>query len=197
MKIKFIIPGDRMKINEPMKITNECGLNKWGPFNAIDSIPAGTVLEVSQMYIRKNGWFKNSITFKIIESPELEKIIEAESSSEQERIQGRISDIVRQLEDMKKAGPDICFACYNKHTGAYDYSKDNLAAGSFFGTKYSFCVSKQDITSQLVGLHRDLKNVKRDATTSIKRSVFRVLISEIENIDIDLMPSKPKPVKPD
>lgn len=88
MKIPFVRPGDKFILNEDGSVENTVNgiLEKsdemhhhrtnwseyWTPieYHAFIKtknhfVPEGTELIVNQIYIRKNGWFDDSITFRV------------------------------------------------------------------------------------------------------------------------------------
>ena len=46
MKLKFIIPGDRIVLKETLKVNEDVGFNRLGSFRGVTELPKGTVLSV-------------------------------------------------------------------------------------------------------------------------------------------------------
>jgi len=75
MKLSFVVPGDKLRLLEDVTFTKG---NKYDLiFGQWESLSKGTVLQVSQVYIRKSGWFDSSLTFKIVDGPDVKRASQA------------------------------------------------------------------------------------------------------------------------
>ena len=78
--MKFLLPGHVIQLLKPATLATTIAAKEGScqfrqvAETGLTEFPKGTKLRVSQMYIRKIGYYENSITFKVL-SPELLKLL--------------------------------------------------------------------------------------------------------------------------
>jgi len=185
-KLNFVIPGDKIKLISGVKLIDKRGDYSWE--EKVKSLPAGTVLEVSQVYIRKNGWFDSSLTFRIIEGPGLDIAIDAVFKQETKRLKEKIKTSKVLLQRYKKdradwyAIPSIEGIRSSEkqipYIGSYqDYKEFEKKDGWTYLTKH-----KEDIEKEIYISKQAIDNQKRPKISG--QEVIRVPLIEIQKWNV-------------
>jgi hypothetical protein len=125
MKLSFIVPKDQIKLLEDGVISNVKGT--YHPhFEGWKFVPKDTVLEVSQVYIRNDGWFHSSLTFKPVSGPGFDLAINGDFEDKKRRL---IENIRYYKEEIKKL--DDHDADWSYTNGTWDNPKVVYKKGTF------------------------------------------------------------------
>src|SRR5690349_3321196 len=106
MKIVFVIPGTKIKLLEdtttsvPVSYRYDTTVDKY-------CLQKGDELKVSQVYIRKNGWFASSLTFKPVGGPIIDRISKNKINSDLEANKKLLLEEEANIGKLNALGEDI------------------------------------------------------------------------------------------
>jgi hypothetical protein len=195
MKLKFVVPGEQIKMLEDVKFVD----TGWSKMD-IDTIPKDTVLQINQVYIRNNGYFQSSLTFKFISGLGFDKFLKFENDKKLKQLTDNYNNLQTQIDDLNKHDADWNYnppwserkriplseskPIYKKGT-LEEYQKflfDKEGAFSYHKSTYMGMLEKAAIA---------IANFKPKTTISAHFCpVFRVPLAEIENWEIELLPGR-------
>jgi hypothetical protein len=108
MRIFFVVPGDRVELLEDTKFVD----TGWSEVK-METIPKGTVLEVSQVYIRNHGYFLSSLTFKFSGGPGYDLFIQSENNRKLQALKDTHEHLLKEIKDLDDHDADFH---YIEHT---------------------------------------------------------------------------------
>ena len=182
MKLSFIVPGDILCV---LKDTNSTFIEeRWGMqcMNGY-KLRAGDQLKVSQVYIRKNGYFQSSLSFKLLGGPCLEHYQEARYQFENKARLDEIKTLEEILQLLDDHGSKFC-------TKYYPYDKPMEIV--FHSTKEAMCASRAYSGSYIWYEYDTVARRIADLKTNIPKrdkkavEVFRAALSSIEEWDVEV-----------
>jgi len=197
MKLQFVLPGDQIKLLEDGKITIPERNTRYTPdfLEMWDRIEKDTVLEVNQVYIRKeSGWFGPSLTFKFISGHGYERYKEEYLLEQKKNIQNSIDGLYRQLNDLQDNNADWKVESEWKMTETgWNPTKIQYIQGS-----------KKDFENRRTGrdarytMHKDwyLKEIKKEEKRLLNakvpmsknfQRVIRVPLTDIQNWEVEIV----------
>jgi len=211
MKIVFVIPGTKVKVLED---TDSVVLNlSRTPNTEGYKLKKGDELKVSQVYIRKNGWFQSSLTFKAVAGPIMDYISDYVLTTNKANHESRIKELEMQLQLLDSFGTDTewylklnfqAWAQYgqipkstitekhgtNKTTvkalrALYETEKSGTYYSGMYHGRYSESkfYIRTDINKELAALKKKLSKPPKQGKMAV---TFRVSLKEIESWEVEI-----------
>jgi hypothetical protein len=177
MKLSFIIPGDKIRLLEDVTFAKG---NSYDPiFGQWESLSKGTVLQVSRVYIRKSGWFDSSLTFKIVEGPDVMRA----SLAKYDYLRSYYEELIKACKNILVDLDSHCADFYVEtwidtkfvreyHTGSYEKFINTLRA--------------RNHRSQLKETISRYQKIIDGLKSSKVSEVIRILIKDIQNWEVEI-----------
>lgn len=187
MKLMFLVPNDEIKLLEHgVRTPTEQQfdfLDRWS------FIPKDTVLRVSQVYIRKSGWFDSSLTFKILSGPGFEKYkIEWRESLMKSTI-NRIDMFQKELNDLIEHDAFFYYTLKRENFKIKHYCK-SIESGQPDGLMVKLhSMDRPWYENEINILKINLEKIKTMQPGNLTR-VIRVLLTDIIKWDVEIIKSK-------
>lgn len=219
MKLNFILPGDKITLLSDGRVaSNEKILfpSATNYFDATGFVPKGTELVVSQVYIRKGGWYESSLTFKV-KNKELHKTIKEMDEDSNKRLQEkhlseRVEDYNNNFANIdvmnKEELNTLCQKYFFNGYGSSNifYPVANPTEKFFVWKSRSYDPNNVAIMKPGINIEELKSEIKRSwelhlvflkrnsyyKSPNVGSMVFRVLLTDIETWDVDYKRAEPK-----
>jgi hypothetical protein len=209
MKLFFVIPGDRVELLEDTKFMD----SGWSDIK-MDIIPKGTVLEISQVYIRNHGYYQSNISFKFADGPGYDLFVQSENNRKLQALKDTHERLLKEIKDLDDHDADFTYIDHAKKRGrpvdsiftSWEAS-ETIYKKATFDEYVSFTAARPYRTNGYISYtyHKDtlleLAAKARLAVLNFKPKVrvpknfcrvFRVPLQEIEKWEIKLVDRKQK-----
>jgi hypothetical protein len=194
MRLFFVVPGDRVELLEDTKFVDTGWKVK------MEAIPKGTILEVSQVYIRNHGYFQSSLTFKFSCGPGYDLFIQSENNRKLQALKDNHEHLLKEIKDLDDHDAD-----YDYTQSPHSQNNQRLYKKGTFAEYEAFIEFRPSRGYISYSYHKtqlqDLVEKAGHAVNTFKpkteipknfRCVIRVPLAEIEKWEIRLLERIPK-----
>lgn len=184
MKLIFIKPKDKIEL------LKDGLMSKSDEYHSFKKIPKGSILEVSQVYIRNRGWYPSSITFKVLSGSLLNKILSSQKSREIAYLEKLIRGLKEEISLLESKRADFS---YYKKRGNILYrkgSEEDWQNFRCFGLLWkSFHID--NLRRDVINKEKQIQSLKKKKIKNkTSNQVIRVLVPDIEKWDVKLIKAK-------
>lgn len=195
MKLQFLIPEDRITMLQDITIKSTgYGSDKY-------ELKVGDVLEVSQIYIRKGGWYESSITFKPISGNVLQRKLESRAKEIQKYIGHYRKQLKSQMKQLAELESGTLLGTHHKTLYIDSHYQSHFRGvcpvqvmgpvdtNRFKPYIYTQAIIDQEIQylkDRIAEQEREIANCQRDQLKKKTTEVIRILLSDVEQFDVDI-----------
>lgn len=220
MKLSFLLPKDKIKLLKSGTLAHTLETSKQYAYqfedvkkSGLTEIPKGSILTVSQIYLRNRGWFENGITFKLNTDPKntlYEGMLKARIAQEVKYRKDQLDHQQRKLALLNDGNHSVVIQKIGRFDGTespiertwtYDTPITSVEQGNAFynencrgqsGT-YNICIRPEvndvieRLNSEIDSLTNRTKGTFGSVLNSFRNSVIRVRLPDIEQWDVKIV----------
>ena len=182
MKLVFIEPKDKIELLEDGLIS------KFDRNFSFKKIPKGSLLEVSQVYIRNKGHYPSSITFKVISGPLVTKLVASIKSKKVIYLESYLQYLKEEISILESNNSNFSYAKNNGKVYYASGSEDDWVTFHPVGTlwkSYHIDHLRRDYLRKEKKI-RTLKKNSSESKSKTTNKVIRILISDIKKWNVKL-----------